>query len=152
MRDRIPDSRVVVPLTLMANIVGATDSKSANTLVLDSGLTSNVRCGADILLTGLYHDLKAEAVCPVCGNKVEVIIKDRKVASARPKSALLHYVVDDENRFSICCSGTFLFDRRQCLTKWLKSYEGPRGSVASPQAFMDEALSRRGGRQRAACC
>lgn len=134
----------------MANIVGATNSKTPNALVLDSGQASNVRCGADILLTGLYHDLKAKAVCPVCGSKVEVMIKDGKVASVRPQSAVLHYVVDDENILSICCTGTFLFDSKQCLTDWLKSYEGPRGSVVSPQAFMDEAASRRGGRQRAA--
>ena len=132
------------------SIVGATNNKTLNTLVLDSGQASNVRCGADILLTGIYHDLKAEAVCPVCGSKVEVTIQDRKVAIVRPQSALLRYVVDDENRFSICCSGTFLFDRKRCLTDWLKSHEEPRGSVASPQAFMDEAASRRGGRQRAA--
>lgn len=130
----------------MANIIGGTHSKTPNALVLDSGQASNVRCGADIFLTGLYHDLKAEAVCPVCGSKVQVVIEDRKVASVRPQSALLHYVVDDENRFSICCTDTFLFDSNRCITDWLKSYEGPRGSVASPQTFMGEAMSRRGDR------
>lgn len=108
-----------------------------------------MRCGADILLSGLHQDVKGEAECPVCGNKIDVAIEGEKVVSMSPKSALLHYVVEDENRFSICCSGTILFDRELCLTDWLKSYEGPKGSVAPPQGFMDEALSRRGGRQRA---
>jgi hypothetical protein len=130
----------------MVTIIGATNGKTPNALVLDSGQASNVRCGADILLTGMYHDLNAEAVCPTCGSKIEVTIEGGKVASLRPQSSLLHYVVDDENRFSICCSGTFLFDRKQCLSDWLGSYEGPKGTVVSPRTFMDEATARRSDR------
>lgn len=146
VRDRILERGPVVLLTLMVNIIGATNGKTPNALVLDSGQASNVRCGADILLTGLYHDLNAEAVCPICRSKIEVRIEGGKAASVRPQSALLHYVVDDESRFSVCCSGTFLFDRKQCLSDWLGSYEGPKGTVVSPQTFMDEATARRGDR------
>jgi hypothetical protein len=128
----------------MIRIVGATEQETANTVSVGEERETHVRCGADILLSGLYQDVKGEAICPVCGSKSDVVIEDARVISVKPKTALLHYVVGDQTKFSICCSGTFIFDKKECLDKWLASYGGKAGKVSSIQDFLDGAARRRG--------
>lgn len=129
----------------MVRVVGPTNERTGNLVVLENGLKSNVRCGADILLTGMYQDVRGEAVCPVCGAKTKVIVKDKRVVSVSHESALLHYVVEEQPRFSICCGYTFIFDRAGCLKTWLGSYKGKAGTISSLSDFMEEAISRRRG-------
>jgi len=128
----------------MARIVGATNEQTRNTVTLGVQQKASVRCGADILLSGLYQDVEGEAVCPVCGSKTRVLVKTGQVTSVSPESALLHYVVDDPSRFSICCNDTFIFDRERCLEVWLESRNGNLGKVSSLPEFMNEVTLRRG--------
>ncbi len=125
-------------------IFGVTERSTGTLVVLGSGRKANLRCGADILLIGMYQDVKGEAICPVCGAKTEVVVKGRRVVSVKPGSAQLHYVVDDGSKFSIRCDETFIFDRKECLERWLPSYQGNPGVVSQVPDFMCEAISRRG--------
>jgi hypothetical protein len=92
----------------------------------------------------MHQDVRGEAICPVCGKKSDVVIEDARVTSVRPKSALLHYVTEDQTRFSICRSNTFIFDKKDCLDQWLALHGGRAGKVPSIQDFLDEAVRRRG--------
>ncbi len=125
------------------HIVGEANEQTRNLVILDDGLRAHLRCGADILLSGLYQDVRGEAICPICGNKVSLVVDARRVVSLEPESALLHYVVENQRIFSIRCSSTFIFDRESCLKTWLESYKGNPGSVVSLPGFMAQAVSRR---------
>ena len=128
----------------MSRIVGAADTKTRNKVILQTGQEAYLCCGADILLTGLYHNLEGEAICPVCENKIHVSIKDKRIVSVSPRSALLHYVREamrDPSKSGIRCSVTFIFDKEPCLKSWLKSRKGSLGKISSPQDFMNEARS-----------
>jgi hypothetical protein len=127
----------------MVRIIGATDQDTANTVSVGEGPETHVRCGADILLSGMYQDVRGEAVCPVCGKITKLSMKSEQLSSVAPASAVLHYVVEDERRFSICCEGTFIFDRRGCLDKWLSAYDGRPGKTSSISEFVQEAKERR---------
>lgn len=123
----------------MVRIVGATEQKTANIVKAGEGPGTHVRCGADILLSGMYQDLGGEAVCPVCGTATKVSMEGGDVSSVEPSSATLHYLVDNESRFSICCEGTLIFDRKECLEKWLKTYKGRPGEISSLPEFVKAA-------------
>jgi hypothetical protein len=84
----------------------------------------------------MYQDVKGEAVCPVCGKTTEVRMAGGQVSSVAPASAILHYLVEDEPRFSICCEGTFIFDRKECLDEWLKTYSDRPGEISSLSEFV----------------
>jgi hypothetical protein len=127
----------------MARIVGKSNVLTRNKVVLDPAHWASVNCGADILLSGLYQDVKGEAECPSCGARIEIVIKSMKIASVIPQSAILHYVVEDESRFSICCSPTIIFDKESCLGDWLKTYRGKQGKISSLPEFIDQAALRR---------
>jgi hypothetical protein len=123
----------------MVRIIGATEQETANTVSVDEEQQTHVRCGADILLSGMYQDVRGEAVCPVCGKTTEVRMKGGQLSSVAPASAVLHYVVEDEPRFSICCEDTFIFDRKECLDEWLKTYNGTPGEISSLPEFVRTA-------------
>jgi Alkylmercury lyase len=130
----------------MSRIVGASDTQTVNRVMLQTGQEAYLRCGADILLSGLYYNLVGEAICPVCGTKVRVSIENKQIVSVSPLSAVLHYAredVGDSSKFCICCSDTFIFDKEECLKTWLRSYHGSPGKLSSLQEFMKKASSRR---------
>lgn len=91
----------------------------------------------------MYQGVRGEAVCPVCGKITEVRMESGQVSSVAPASAVLHYVVEDESRFSICCEGIFIFDGRACLDGWLKKYHGRPGETSSLSEFVKAAKERR---------
>lgn len=60
-----------------------------------------------------------------------------------PASAILHYLVEDESRFSIFCGSTVIFDRKECLDNWLKTYNDRPGEISSLPGFVKVARERR---------
>jgi hypothetical protein len=97
-----------------------------------------VKCGADILINGLKTDLKAEARCPSCGNVTRFHIHNRRIEDLTPSDPTLH-VVEIElgpGRLSIECKSTHIFDKKDCLTKWLPNYTGKPGLVTSLPEYM----------------
>ena len=123
------------------HVVGSTDQHKSNEVILEQGQRSNVCCGADILLSGLYQNVEGESIGPICKTKIMIAIENRRVTKADPSSSLLHYVVENTSAFSICCEGTFIFDKEPCLVRWLESYKWARGAISSLQGFMEEASS-----------
>ncbi len=129
----------------LIRVVGATKKLTKNKVTLDTGQKMNVLCGADILLSGWYQNLKGETSCPVCERRIEVAIEDRRVFLITPPSALLHYVVEgDPTMLGICCEATFIFDKEDCLNSWRESYRGRPGKVSSLTDFMEEVATKRG--------
>ena len=104
-----------------------------------------VRCGADLLLSGLTGDLEAEGRCPVCGNLTKLTIVDRKIHALEPKDALLHVVEipSESGWISIECGGTHIFDKQACLQKWVSTYKGKQGLVTSIEKYHDLIVRRR---------
>jgi hypothetical protein len=127
----------------MVHIVGATERETANTVSVHEEHETHVRCGADILLSGMYQDVMGEAVCPVCGKTTAVRMTGGEVSAVAPASAVLHYVVEDESKFSICCEGTFIFDRKECLDEWLKTNNDRPGEISPLPEFVKVARGRR---------
>ncbi len=130
----------------MTTIVGATTIVTRNRVMLNSGVVSFVRCGADIILSGLFQDVEGETRCPICNRTVHLVVKNRNIDALEPSSALLHYVRyhvrEDPRKFGIVCENTFLFDRKECLDAWSKTNTGPSGEVATPSDFLAEASRR----------
>jgi hypothetical protein len=97
-----------------------------------------VKCGADILINGLKTDLRAEARCPSCGNITpfpHTQWAGRRSCSQRPK---LHVVElkSGQGHLSIECKSTHIFDKKDCLTKWLSTYTGRPGLITSLPEYM----------------
>src|SRR5215831_6915259 len=103
-------------------IIGATPSQTpykVRTLQDEQYL----RCGADILLSGLQQDIEGEAKCVVCGTTVRLKMKEGRVHDLEPDNAILHVVeipVGD-GKLRIECEATHLFDDEKCLRSWLDS-------------------------------
>jgi Alkylmercury lyase len=103
-----------------------------------------VKCGADILLNGLKTDLRAEARCPVCGNVTRFHVDQRRIADLSPKDPMIH-VVEFEmepGHLGVECESTHIFDKKDCLTKWLSTYTGRQGRVFSLLEYMDSLNQR----------
>ncbi len=103
-----------------------------------------VKCGADILINGLRTDLRAEAQCPICRTVTRFHIDNRRIEDLAPKESMLQ-VVEFESvpgRLSIKCESTHIFDKKDCLTKWLSTYTGKPGLVISLPEYMN-SLNRR---------
>lgn len=131
----------------MARLVGARNGDTPNKVELSDGKTGNLSCAGDILLTGLFGDLRGSTKCPVCGRTVEVEVRDKRLVGLYPSSAVLHYVrvaLPNPSSFGIECETTYLFDRDECLNHWLRSHPLLGGKVVAPQGFMDEAASVKG--------
>jgi len=103
-----------------------------------------VKCGADIFINGLKTDLRAEARCPLCGNVTLFHIDNRRIKDLTPREPKLHVVELElgSGRLSIKCESTHIFDRKECLAKWLSTYTGKPGLVISLPEYMD-SLSQR---------
>jgi hypothetical protein len=97
-----------------------------------------VKCGADILLNGLKIDLGAEARCPVCGYVTRFHIAKRRVEDLAPKDPILHVVElgMGDGHVGVECKSTHIFDKKDCLTKWLSAYTGKPGLVISLPEYM----------------
>jgi len=97
-----------------------------------------VKCGADILINGLKTDLRAEARCPVCGTVTRFYIDNRGIENLAPKDPVLHVVEFKmgPGHLGVECESTHIFDEKDCLTKWLSTYEGKQGRVASLPEYM----------------
>ena len=98
-----------------------------------------LRCGADILLTGLQQDLEGEAKCVVCGTTVHLKMRKGRVYDLKPDNAILHVVEIpiEEGKFRIECEATHLFDSEKCLRSWVGSYAGRPGGIFRPQEYLD---------------
>src|SRR5439155_14276576 len=107
-------------------------------MILPQGGDVYVKCGADILLNGLRTDLKAEARCPVCGSVTSFRIDQRRIEDLAPKDPTLHVVEFDmgPGHLGVECESTRIFDKKDCLAKWLSTYEGKQGRVVSLPEYM----------------
>ena len=103
-----------------------------------------VKCGADILLNGLKTDLGAEARCPVCGYPIRFHIVKRRVEHLAPNDPILHVVElgMGAGHVGVECESTHIFDKKDCLTKWLSTYAGKPGAVISLPEYMDSLNQR----------
>jgi hypothetical protein len=104
----------------------------------------HVKCGADILINGLKTDLRAEARCPSCRNVTRFHISNRRIEEGAPSNPTLHVVEIESGpgRLSIKCEATHIFDKKDCLTKWLSTYTGKPGLVVSLPEYMDSLNKR----------
>jgi len=119
-------------------LVGFSDTPTLYRMVLPQRGEVYVKCGADILLNGLKTDLRAEAQCPLCGNVTSFHIDNRRIEDLAPIDPTLHIVELESGpgRLSIKCESTHIFDRKDCLTKWLSTYTGKPGLVISLPEYM----------------
>jgi len=121
-------------------IVGPSTVPTRYKVTLQTGETSHVRCGADLVLTGLNYDLAAEGVCPVCETRVRFKMANSKLEGLTAPSAVLHVVVlprTIHGRPFVECEGTNLFDTPECLNKWSQTYHGRPGREFTVQEYLD---------------
>ncbi len=129
-------------------LVGFSNTPTLYRMILPQRGDVYVRCGADILLNGLKTDLGAEAQCPVCGSVTRFHIAQRQIEDLAPKDPSLH-VVEFEvglRQLRIECESTHIFDKKDCLNKWLSTYTGKPGLVIPLPEYMgslDQRLPRK---------
>ena len=121
------------------NIIGA--SRSPTPYKVKTPKEQYVRCGADILLNAVGHDLEGEATCIVCGRPTRVTIVEGKISKLEPVSAVLHVVEirSPGQNAQVVCEASPIFDKMECLQFWLNSYDGPPGQVHGLQEYMARA-------------
>ena len=119
-------------------LVGFSDKPTLYHMILPQRGDVYVKCGADILLNGLKTDLGAEARCPVCGYVTRFHIVKRRVEDLAPKDPMLHVVElgMEAGHVGVECKSTHVFDKKDCLTKWLSTYTGKPGLVISLPEYM----------------
>ena len=125
-------------------LVGFSDTPTLCRMILPERGDVYVKGGADILINGLKTDLRAEAQCPSCGNVTRFHVDNRQIEDLAPKDPTLH-VVEFElgpGRLSIKCEATHIFDKKDCLTKWLSTYAGKQGLVVSLPDYMSSLNKR----------
>jgi hypothetical protein len=130
--------------------VGFSPTPTFYKLHWDGGKEEYVHCGADILLNGLEGDLEGEAHCPVCGSRIQLVIVDGKIDGLAPKDAMIHVVEmpTKSGRIWIECEATHIFDKQDCLQKWISTFKGKKGLIAPVEAYHDRLIARRGDRQK----
>jgi len=119
-------------------LVGFSDKPTLYRMILRERGDVYVKCGADILLNGLKIDLEAEARCPVCGYLTRFHILKRRVEHLAPKDPMLHVVECGmgAGHVGVECESTHIFDKKDCLTKWLSTYTGKPGLGISLPEYM----------------
>jgi len=125
-------------------LVGFSDKPTLCRMILPQRGDVYVKCGADILLNGLKTDLEAEARCPVCGHVTRFHIVKRRVEDLAPEYPMLH-VVEFEmgaRHVGVECESTHIFNKKDCLTKWLSAYTGKPGLVISLPEYMGSLRQR----------
>jgi len=125
-------------------LVGFSDTPTLYRMILPQRRDVYVMCGADILINGLKIDLRAEARCPICGTVTRFHIDNRRIEDLAPNDPTLHVVELESGpgRLSIECKSTHIFDKKDCLTKWLSTYTGKPGLVISLSQYMDSLNKR----------
>jgi hypothetical protein len=125
-------------------LVGFSDKPTLFRMILPQRGDVYVKCGADILLNGLKTDLEAEARCPVCGYVTRFHIAKRGIEDLAPKDPMLHVVEFGmgEGHVGVECESTHIFDKKDCLTKWLSTYTGKPGLVISLPEYMGSLKQR----------
>ena len=125
-------------------LVGFSDKPTLYRMILPQRGDVYVKCGADILLNGLKTDLEAEARCPVCGYLTRFHIAKRGIEDLAPKDPMLHVVEFGmrEGHVGVECESTHIFDKKDCLTKWLSTYTGKPGLVISLPEYMNSLNQR----------
>ena len=125
-------------------LVGFSDTPTLYRMILPERGDVYVMCGADILINGLKTDLRAEARCPICGTVTRFHVDNRRIEDLAPKDPALHVVELEQGpgRMSIKCDSTHIFDKKDCLTKWLSNYAGKPGLVISLPEYMDSLNKR----------
>src|SRR6266699_3033717 len=113
-------------------LVGFSDTPTLCRMILPQRGDVYVMCGADILINGLKIDLRAEARCPICGTVTRFHIDNRRIED----------LASGPGRLSIECKSTHIFDKKDCLTKWLSTYTGKPGLVISLSQYMDSLNKR----------
>ncbi|HZY94128.1 MAG TPA: organomercurial lyase [Candidatus Bathyarchaeia archaeon] len=119
-------------------LVGFSNTPTLYRMILPQRGDVYVKCGADLLLNGLETDLRAEARCPVCGNVTRFNVDKKRIEDLAPKDPTLH-VVEFEvepGHLRVECESTHIFDKKNCLTKWLSTYAGKQGLVVSLLEYM----------------
>ena len=127
------------------SIVGPSNIPSRYKLILPTGEARYVRCGADLVLTGLNMDVEADAHCPVCETQISFRIHRTRLEGLTIPTALL-YVVErpiSSGRISVECETTNLFDKKECLDKWTSNYHGRQGSVYTIQEYLQHRLAKK---------
>jgi len=119
-------------------LVGFSDKPTLYHMILPQRGDVHVKCGADILLNGLKTDLEAEARCPVCRYVIRFHIVKRRVEDLEPRDPMLHVVECGMGvgHVGVECESTHIFDKKDCLTKWLSTYDGKPGLVISLTEYM----------------
>ena len=125
-------------------LVGFSKTPTSNPMILPERGDVYVKCGADILINGLKTDLRAEARCPVCGTVTRFHIENRRIERLAPEDPTLHVVEIQlgQGRLNIICDSTHIFDKKDCLTKWLSTYTGKPGLVISLPEYMNSLEKR----------
>lgn len=126
-------------LVTSLEIIGASPSQTPYKIKTRKG--QYVRCGADILLNAVGHDLEGEAKCTICGRSTHIETNQGKISKLDPPSAVLHVVEIREpgHNAQVVCEASPLFDRQECLQSWLNNYHGPPGRVYGIQEYMTRA-------------
>ena len=125
-------------------LVGFSNQPTLYRMILPQSGDVYVKCGADILLNGLKTDLEAEARCPVCRYLTRFHIVKRRVENLAPKNPTLHVVEFGmaAGHVGVECESTHIFDKKDCLTKWLSTYAGKPGLVISLPEYMNSLNQR----------
>ncbi len=131
--------------------VGFSPTPTQYKLHWDGGNSEYVHCGADILLNGLESDLEGEGQCPVCQNRTRLVIANGKIDELNPRDAIIHVVEmpTKSGRIWIECESTHIFDRKECIQKWIAGYSGKKGLVASVEDYHNRLTARRSNREKA---
>lgn len=131
----------------MVRFVGLTRAQTGNRVVLQRGEEAQLSCAADILLTGLFQDLRGETLCRVCGAEISLEVRGRRVFKLVPQGSVLHYLrfrTDDPKAFGVVCESTFMFDTPECAQRWTANYRGPPGRVVTPDEFLKDVAKAKG--------
>jgi len=125
-------------------VVGFSKTPTQYRMILPQRGDVYVKCGADILINGLKTDLRAEARCPLCENITLFRIDNRRIKDLAPSDPTLHVLELGlgPGRLGIDCESTHIFDKKDCLTKWLSTYAGKQGLVVSLPDYMSSLNKR----------
>ncbi len=125
-------------------LVGFSNTPTLYRMILPQRGDVYVKCGADILLNGLKTDLRAEARCPICGSVTSFYIDNRRIEDLAPKDSTLHVVEFKmgPGHLGVECESTHIFDKKDCLTKWVSTYAGKNGLVISLLEYMSSLNQR----------
>jgi alkylmercury lyase-like protein len=125
-------------------LVGFSRTPTLYTIVLPENGDVYLKCGADILLTGLTTNLEAEARCPACGTITRFRVAEKRIEDVTPRDPILHVVEFEMSpgHLGIECKSTHIFDKNECLDRWLSTYTGRNGRLTSLPEYMVSLIQR----------